>query len=105
MGMNNTISYTLDFVANTKGVEQQLNKLQQSLSNVMTKNINVGLGTKISADLNQASMAASKLGIHLKNAINTETGQLNLVKLQTSISRTGDSVSTLSSQLLKAGAI
>lgn len=103
MGMNNMLHYTLDFTANTKNVEQQLKKLQQSLSNVMTKNINTGIGEKISADLNQASMAASKLGIHLKNAINTETGQLNLVKLQSSINRTGDSVGTLSSQLLKAG--
>ena len=99
MATNNRITYTLDFKANFKDVQGQLNSLRQSLNSVAS----AGFGTGISADIQKASQAAIALQRHLKKALDPSTGRLDLSRLQTQLSASGQSAKTLGTNLLQGG--
>ena len=99
MATNNRITYTLDFKANFKDVQGQLNSLRQSLNSVAS----AGFGTGISADIQKASQAAIALQRHLKKALDPSTGRLDLSRLQTQLNASGQSAKTLGTNLLQGG--
>lgn len=99
--MDRRLNVSLGFNADTKAAKQQIQSLQDQLTALV--NSPVGLGEKLTADLVKASHAAAELKVHLKNATNVETGALDFSKLNQSITKSGQSLSSYASQLQKLG--
>lgn len=96
----------LNFVANTSAAKANIENLQQSLAKLSAGQLNKGLfGNATTEQIQQASMAAQELKIHLQNATNINTGKLNLTAFQTSLKNAGTSAKELSSALLQGGAM
>ena len=76
--MSTQVNVNLAFTANTEQAKQQLQLLQTQL-NQITMNTKIGSG--ITEDLQGAVKAATELQIHLKNATNVKTGNLDFAKL------------------------
>lgn len=96
----------LNFVANTSAAKANIENLQQSLAKLSAGQLNKGLfGNATTEQIQQASMAAQELKIHLQNATNVNTGKLNLTAFQTSLKSAGTSAKELSSALLQGGAM
>ena len=98
--MAKQLNVNMNFTADTSNVESNLNKLKQSLNQISSTPIKMG---NINEDLQKASEAARSLQGHLNNAFNVKTGNLDLSKLQLSLSKSGDSLKSLSTDLVKAG--
>ena len=95
-----------NFVANTSAAKANIENLQQSLAKLSAGQLNKGLfGNATTEQIQQASMAAQELKIHLQNATNVNTGKLNLTAFQTSLKNAGTSAKELSSALLQGGAM
>ena len=99
--MNKQLGINLKFNADVTSAVQNLRNLQQSLNLISTTPIHVG--DKLSADMQIATQSAKQLQFHLTNAFNTKTGNLDLNKLNMSLKSSGQSLSSLTSGLLKAG--
>ena len=97
----NKITYSLDFKADFKDVEAQLQSLKQSLSSLVNMKFDGGKG--LASDINAASQAAVKLQGYLSTALDPRTGKLDLSRLNTQMKAAGDSASALASSLLKGG--
>lgn len=96
----------LNFVANTSAAKANIENLQQTLAKLSAGQLNKGLfGNATTEQIQQASMAAQELKIHLQNATNINTGKLNLTAFQTSLKNAGTSAKELSSALLQGGAM
>lgn len=98
--MAKQLNVNMNFTADTSNVENNLNKLKASLNQIASTPIKIG---NVNEDLKQASVAARQLQVHLNNAFNTKTGNLDLGKLQSSLDKSGQSLTQLSKGLLGAG--
>ena len=99
--MAKQLNVKLNFQADTSQVQQALASLTTSLSNI--SNITPTVGNKLTQDLSIAKKSAQDLQMHLNNAFNVKTGNLDLGKLDASLKSSGQSLGQLSSNLLKAG--
>ena len=98
--MGNTVSgkhlnIDLDFNANTSKAIKEIQNLQAALDKVVanaTKS-SVGVGAEDIKNLREASNAASELKVHLEQATNVKTGQLDLTKLNASFKSAGKNLS------------
>lgn len=98
--MAKQLNVNMNFTADTSNVESNLNKLKASLNQISSTPINM---SKANLELKEATNAAKQLQIHLNNAFNVKTGNLDLNKLNTSLTQSGQSLSQLSGKLLGAG--
>lgn len=101
--MANTQTYNVNmkFNADMSQLNQQLTNLKVSLANLAnidTKSLGV------SKELKAASAAAKELRGHMANALNPQTGQLDLSRLSTSLKASGKDLGEYSRTLLNAGA-
>lgn len=94
------ITYSLDFQADTKNVQSQLDRLKNSLNDLASQNF---IDNKIPKTMQEASIAAMKMQGHLKTALDPLTGKLDLSRLSISMKNSGDSVKSLGQQFLAAG--
>lgn len=102
--MSNNIKINLDFVADTSAAKSNIESLQKSLAALAGGNINKSLFGKLDTEsIREASIAAQELKIHLKNATETDTGKLNLVAFNNSLTSAGHNVASLTSALTAAG--
>ena len=99
--MAKQLNVKLNFQADTSQVQQALASLTTSLSSI--SNITPTVGNKLTQDLSIAKKSAQDLQMHLNNAFNVKTGNLDLGKLDASLKSSGQSLGQLSSNLLKAG--
>ena len=99
--INKTLGINLQFNADVTSAITNLRNLQQSISSIAATPIPIG--TKLSAEMQTAVSSAKQLQFHLTNAFNTKTGNLDLSKLNSSLKASGQSLSTLSANLLGAG--
>ena len=103
MSMNN-VNVNLTFTADTSQAKAQLETLQTSLRNITNStNLGTGIGSKISADLQQGIKAAAELQVHLKNATNVNTGNLDFSKLSQSLQQSGMSLEQYGAKLRNLG--
>lgn len=93
------VHVNLLFEANTQNAINNINQLGQLLNQISSKTT-IGIE---SGSLNQAAQAARELQIHLGNAVNVNTGKLDLTKLNTSLKQSNQSLNQLSSSLVAAG--
>lgn len=89
--------------ANTQQAKTEFQSLQKSLSDVALQTAKMKDISVNSASLNKASAAAKELQRHLSNAVNVDTGKINLNKLNASLKASKSNIGDLSSSLLKAG--
>ena len=97
----NNLYVNLSFKTNAKEAIANLNQLRNVLNEISAKPLTIG--NQASQDLKDAALSASELQRHLNNAINTKTGNLDLSKLQSSLTQSNQTLSGLTSNLLKAG--
>ena len=97
--MSKQIQVNLAFNADTAKAKTQINELVASLNKIATKD------TQLFDDrgLREASSAAKDLTTHLQNAVNINTGKLDLNKFTQSLLQSKQSLSDLYTSLSKAG--
>lgn len=101
--MAQTVQVSLQFTANTEQARHQLQNLQQTLNNLgQGANVNE-IGNRITTDILKAQQAATGLSTALKNATNVNTGQLNLTKFSTELSKQKMSLADYRQQLQLLG--
>ena len=101
--MAKQLNVDLRFRADTSQAQQQIQQLQHSLTQIASAGT-VGIGgEKITAEMKQASAAAKELQLHLSKAMNTQTGTLDLNKLNNSLLGAKTNLQSLSTSLLQIG--
>ena len=99
--MAKNLQVNLAFTADTNAAMQNLQTLRNSLNEISALPFSVGKG--LNQDLRTASNSAQQLQRHLGAAMDVKTGNLNLNKLQSSLKGSNQSLSQLTSGLLRAG--
>lgn len=97
--MSKQLKVNLLFQADTTAAINNMQQLGMLLNQISTK-------TTIGVDggaLQQAVTSAQQLQIHLQNAVNVNTGKLDLNKLNSSLKKSGQTLQTLTSNLQAAG--
>lgn len=95
------IQVNLQFNANVKQAQQQMKQLQTQLSQLATSQPNTPFS--LTPQLKEAQKSAMDLKIALNNAMNTDTGKLNLNKFQSELNRSGKSIQQYAQQLQTLG--
>ena len=97
--MAKQLNVNLTFTADTAKAKAQLRDLQSQLDGLIN-----GSGTnRIAGQINEATKAAAELKIHLQNATNIKTGNLDFTKLNESIKQSGKSLVQYGEQLNSMG--
>ena len=98
---NKTLKIDLQFNANIKEAQRQMQQLQQSLSQLATSQPMTNFS--LTPQLKEAKQSAMDLKIALNNAMNVDTGRLNLNKFQSELNRSGKSIQQYAQQLQALG--
>lgn len=102
-GLNKEYTVNLAFTADTGTARSQLQELQNSLTRLVNTSTKQSTGLGLTKELNDATTAAAELKIHLDQAVNVNTGNLDFSKLSESLKRSGKSLSVYGEQLQKLG--
>ena len=101
--MAKQLNLDLNVRANTQQAKQEFQNLQKSLSDVIIQAGKINNTSINTNSLKQASAAAQELQRHLSNAVNVDTGKINLNKLNTSLKQSKTNIGELSGKLLSVG--
>ena len=102
-GLNKEYTVNLAFTADTGTARNQLQELQNSLTRLVNTSTKQSTGLGLTKELNDATTAAAELKVHLDQAINVNTGNLDFSKLSESLKRSGKTLSAYGEQLQKLG--
>ena len=103
MNAARTVRVNLDFTATTSQAEAALSRLNTNLRNISSQtNLDTG-GLRLPEQLNTASVAAIKLRENLQNAINVDTGRLDLSKFNHEMKKSGMSLKQYRDALVSLG--
>ena len=80
--MAKQLNVNLAFTADTSQAKAQLQNLQTQLSGLLNSTNGQSFGNQITGDINKASKAIAELKLHLQNATNVNTGNLDFTKLE-----------------------
>lgn len=97
--MAKKLNVELGFSVNNSSAKKQIDDLINQLQKIQTTPSKV-FDDK---DLRDASKAAQELQQHIRNAVNTNTGKLDLTKFATSLSKSNTNLEYFRKQLTKAG--
>lgn len=93
MAQNNRLKYYISFEADTKKAKSQIDEMMRSLERLNSpKNISRDFFNK--QDLSKARTEVAQLETMLKNALNVDTGRLDLSKLNRSLKESNISLSS-----------
>lgn len=81
----NSYQVNLQFTADAKQAQQQLENLQRQLDVLATSTIKNSAGTGLSSQITESAMAAQQLKVQLQEATNVNTGKLDLSKFTASL--------------------
>lgn len=100
--MAKQLNVNLGFTADTSQAKAQLQDLQNQLTKLVntSSSTNLGINTK---SLNEAVHAAAQLKVHLQNAVNQNTGNLDFSKLSESLKSSGTSLQAYGDKLRSLG--
>ena len=99
--MAKQLNINMNFTSDTSQVQKNLQELYNSLNKISS--IKPAFGMSLNKDMQSAVSSAKQLQTHLNNAMDAKTGNLNLDKLNASLKDSGESLSGLSANLIKAG--
>ena len=103
MNAARTVRVNLDFTATTSQAEAALSRLNTNLRSISSQtNLDTG-GLRLQEQLNTASVAAIKLRENLQNAINVDTGRLDLSKFNHEMEKSGMSLKQYRDALVSLG--
>lgn len=103
MNAARTVRVNLDFTATTSQAEAALSRLNTNLRNISSQTkLDTG-GLRLQEQLNTASVAAIKLRENLQNAINVDTGRLDLSKFNHEMKKSGMSLKQYRDALVSLG--
>lgn len=103
MNAARTVRVNLDFTATTSQAEAALSRLNTNLRNISSQtHLDTG-GLRLQEQLNTASVAAIKLRENLQNAINVDTGRLDLSKFNHEMEKSGMSLKQYRDALVSLG--
>ena len=102
-GLNKEYVVNLAFTADTNSAKQQLQDLQNSLIKLVNTSAFKNKDFGLDKDLQNASAAAARLKVELDNAINTDTGKLDLTKFMDSLKKSNMSIKDYQNQLYQLG--
>lgn len=88
----------LQVKADTAAAQQNLQQLGSLLQEISSSKINLDSGP-----ISQAAQSAQQLQVHLQNAVNVNTGKIDLNKLDASLKASNTNLLTLTTNLQKAG--
>lgn len=97
---NRQVRINLLFDANTAAAQANIQSLASLLQQISSTRTTIGVD---GGSMQQAVAAAQQLQISLQNAVNVDTGKINLIKLQSDLKASGTSLQTLTSQLRAVG--
>lgn len=97
--MAKQLNVNLAFTADTSVAKRNLEDLKRNLAEISSMSV----GNHLPDDIKAASSAAKDLQMHLGNAMNVNTGNLDLSKLQRSLTQSGQTLTSLTTDLMKAG--
>ena len=97
--MAKKIDFQVGFVLDKTGLKE----LDQILTSLYRKSI--GLGGGITDDLKEAGQAAKQLSDILNRSYNKDLGTVNIANFNKELQKSGMSVSSLQTSLLKAGSM
>ena len=95
----NSVKINLLFQADTTAAVANMQQLGKALNDI-SRNTTVGIDN---GSLQKAVQSAQQLQVHLQNAVNVNTGKLDLNKLNTSLKSSGQNLQTLTANLQAAG--
>lgn len=95
----NQVNVNLSFNADTGKAKAQLKDLQNQLNNLINGSGSNGMASQIT----EATKAAAELKVHLQNATNVKTGNLDFTRLNESIKASGKSLVQYGEQLNSMG--
>ena len=95
----NNVKINLLFQADTTAAVANMQQLGKTLNDI-SRNTTIGIDN---GAMQKAVQSAQQLQIHLQNAVNVNTGKLDLNKLNTSLKSSGQSLQTLTTNLQAAG--
>ena len=100
--MAKQLNVSLGFTADTSQAKAQLQDLQNQLSKLA---LTTGTGQKLgfTKEIQEATTAAAQLQVQLKNAMNVNTGTLDLGKFSEAMSKSGMSLAKYQQQLSNLG--
>lgn len=101
--MPKQLNVNLAFTADTGTARSQLQELQNSLTRLVNTSTKQSTGLGLTKELNDATTAAAELKVHLDQAVNVNTGNLDFSKLSESLKRSGKTLSEYGEQLQKLG--
>ena len=93
-----TLQVNLQVQADIAAAQRNLQSLAKTLNEIGNKPLSVDSGP-----LKEAQEAAQQLQVHLQNAVNVNTGKLNLSALNSSLKQSGTSLNQLAMNLQNAG--
>ena len=93
-----TLQVNLQVQADIAAAQRNLQSLAKTLNEIGNKPLSVDSGP-----LKEAQEAAQQLQIHLQNAVNVNTGKLNLNALNSSLKQSGTNLNQLAMNLQSAG--
>lgn len=96
---NQNVKVNLQFSADTSQAINNINSLKSLLNNI-SSNTRIGVD---GSSIDKAVQSAQQLNLSLEKAINVNTGQLDLTKLNNSLSQAGTNLNTLSNNLMAVG--
>lgn len=98
--MAKQLNLNLQMNADTSQAKKNLLDLKKTLNEIAAIKVDNG---NLNKDLQNAIKSAKELQVHINNAFNTKTGNLDISALDMSLKRTGQSLSSLTQGLLGAG--
>ena len=100
--MAKQLNVSLGFTADTSQAKAQLQDLQNQLSKLA---LTTGTGQKLgfTKEIQEATTAAAQLQVQLKNAMNVNTGTLDLGKFSEAMNKSGMSLAKYQQQLSNLG--
>ena len=101
--MAKQLNVNLAFTADTSQAKAQLQSLQTQLSGLLNSTNGQSFGNQITGDINKASKAIAELKLHLKNATNVNTGNLDFTKLNESLNKSGTTLQQYGDKLRSLG--
>lgn len=101
--MAKQLNVNLAFTADTSQAKAQLQSLQTQLSGLLNSTNGQSFGNQITGDINKASKAIAELKLHLKNATNVNTGNLDFTKLNESLNKSGTTLQQYGDKLRDLG--
>ena len=99
--MAKQLNVNLGFTADTSQAKAQLQQLQNQLTQLVKQP--VGIGQKMTQEIQQASIAVAELKVHLENATNVNTGALDFGKLNQSLKQSGMTLNQYAAKLQTLG--